>query len=122
MRRLWSGLGSGVVGADGLLDRAALARIAFGDGRVEELNAIVHPATIARQAELIAEIGEKDTDAVVMVESALIFETKHAGEGGRGGMARRFDKMIFVRAPEGLRIARFVERMSRGEMSERGAA
>ncbi len=30
----------------------ALARIAFADGRVEELNAIVHPAVIARQAEL----------------------------------------------------------------------
>jgi dephospho-CoA kinase len=107
--------GSGVVGADGLLDRAALAKVAFEDGRVEELNAIVHPATIARQAELIAEIGEKDKDAVVIVESALVFETKHAGEGGRGGIARRFDKLIFVKAPEGLRIARYVERISRGE-------
>jgi dephospho-CoA kinase len=103
--------GAGVVGADGQLDRAALARIAFGEGRVEELNAIVHPATIARQAELIAEIGAKDKDAVVVVESALIFETKHA----EGGSARRFDKVVFVKAPEGLRIARFVERMSRGE-------
>jgi dephospho-CoA kinase len=112
--------GRGVVGADGQLDRAALARIAFGgegegSGRVEELNAIVHPATIARQAELIAEIGEKDKDAVVIVESALVFETRHAGEGGGAGMARRFDKVIFVKAPEGLRIARVVARMSRGD-------
>jgi dephospho-CoA kinase len=112
--------GAGVVGADGLLDRAALARIAFGaaaegGGRVEELNAIVHPATIARQAELIAEIAAKDKDAVVVVESALIFETKHAGEGGDAGMARRFDKVIFVKAPEGLRIARFVARAARSE-------
>jgi dephospho-CoA kinase len=108
--------GAGVVGADGLLDRAALARIAFGregdgGGRVEELNAIVHPATIARQTELIAEIAGREPDAVVVVESALIFETKHA----EGGLARRFDKVIFVKAPEGLRIARFVARMSRGE-------
>jgi dephospho-CoA kinase len=117
--------GTGVVGADGALDRAALARIAFGDGRVEELNAIVHPATIARQAELIAEIGEKDRDAVVVVESALIFETKYSetkygqtedsGEGRGAGIARRFDKIIFVKAPEGLRIARIVARMARGE-------
>jgi dephospho-CoA kinase len=109
--------GRGVVAADGLLDRAALAKIAFEDGRVEELNAIVHPATIARQAELIAEIGEKDKDAVVVVESALVFETKYggAGAGGDVGIARRFDKVVFVKAPEGLRIARFVERMSRGE-------
>ncbi|MGD0796147.1 MAG: dephospho-CoA kinase [Acidobacteriaceae bacterium] len=114
--------GAGVVGADGQLDRAALARIAFGgegegSGRVEELNAIVHPATIARQAELIQEIAAKDRDAVVVVESALIFETKY-GEtkhGGGAGIARRFDTVVFVKAPEGLRIARFLERMSRGE-------
>jgi dephospho-CoA kinase len=117
--------GAGVVGADGLLDRAALARIAFGNaseggGRVEELNAIVHPATIARQAELIAEIAAKEKDAVVVVESALIFETKHwetrhAAEGEGAGIARRFDRVIFVKAPEGLRTARFVARMARGE-------
>jgi dephospho-CoA kinase len=105
--------GAGVVGVDGLLDRMALAKIAFEDGRVEELNSIVHPATIARQAELIAEIGAKDKDAVAIVESALVFETKYGGGGA--GVARRFDKVIFVKAPEGLRIARFVERMSRGE-------
>src|SRR5258708_22853823 len=44
--------GNGVVQPDGRLDRAALAKIAFDDGRVEELNAIIHPAVIARQAEL----------------------------------------------------------------------
>ena len=42
--------GRGVVRPDSRLDRAALAKIAFDDGRVEELNAIVHPAVIARQA------------------------------------------------------------------------
>ena len=39
--------GPDVVLADGRLDRGALARIAFTDGRVEELNAIVHPAAFA---------------------------------------------------------------------------
>src|ERR1017187_4883846 len=56
--------GPGVMKADGTLDRAALARIAFGEGRIEELNAIVHPATIARQAELIEQIAARDPDAV----------------------------------------------------------
>jgi len=55
--------GRGVVTFAETLDRTALAKIAFEDGRVEELNAIVHPATIARQAELIAEIGAKDKEA-----------------------------------------------------------
>jgi dephospho-CoA kinase len=109
--------GQGVVRSDGLLDRPALARIAFGDGRdgkgwIEELNAIVHPATIARQAELIAEVAARDADAVTIVESALIFETKH---GGEGGWHRRFDKIIFVRAAEELKIARFVARSSGGK-------
>jgi len=103
--------GLGVVKADGsprgTLDRSALARIAFTDGRLEELNAIVHPAVIARQAELIDEIAARDADAVAIVESALIFETKY---GGGGGCRRRFDRLIFVKASEELKIARFVAR------------
>jgi dephospho-CoA kinase len=102
--------GNGVVMANGRLDRPALARIAFGEGRVEELNAIVHPATIARQAELSEEIFSRDTSAVVMVESALIFETKYGGEAGW----RRFDKLILVSAPEEIKIARFVARCVAG--------
>ncbi len=69
--------GNGVVLPDGQLDRAALAKIAFAEGRVEELNAIVHPAVIARQAELTDAIFQRDPHAVVIVESALIFETKY---------------------------------------------
>ena len=96
----------------GTLDRSALARIAFGSGgkdagRVEELNAIVHPAVIARQAELIDEVAARDPNAVAIVESALIFKTKY---GGESGCRRRFDRLIFVKAPEELKIARFVAR------------
>jgi dephospho-CoA kinase len=111
--------GDCVVAADGGLDRGVLARIAFAEGRVEELNAIVHPAVIARQAELASEIGRKDFVAVVMVESALIFETKYGetkyGEtksGGAGGWRQRFDRMILVTAPEELKVARFVARVA----------
>jgi dephospho-CoA kinase len=60
--------GDSVVAADGTLDRKALARIAFAEGRVEELNAIVHPAVIARQAELSEAIFARDPEAVVIVE------------------------------------------------------
>jgi len=99
-----------VVAPDGSLDRAALARIAFGEGRIEELNAIVHPAAIARQAELIEGIGARDPGAVVILESALIFETKHGGDGFRN----RFDRIILVTAPQEVKIARFVERAAGG--------
>jgi dephospho-CoA kinase len=110
--------GSEVLADGGQLDRAALARIAFGTGRVEELNAIVHPATIGRQAELMAEIAARDPDAVVMVESALVFETRYAGEEG---WHKRFDRIILVRAPEPTKIARFVARMSGGAALDDGA-
>jgi dephospho-CoA kinase len=103
--------GPGVVAADRTLDRAALARIAFAEGRIEELNAIVHPATIASQAAAIDLIAARDPGAVVIVESALIFETKY---GGEDGWHRRFDKLILVRAPEDVKIARFVARASSG--------
>ena len=119
--------GSGVVQPDGRLDRVALAKIAFDDGRVEELNAIVHPAVIARQAELSEAIFQKDRRAIVMVESALIFETKYGetkhGETkyrGSQGTERarwhnRFDRIILVTAPEEVKIARFVARSAAGE-------
>jgi len=96
-----------VVLVDGSLDRPQLARLAFEQGRVEELNAIVHPAVIARQEQLIAEIVAHDESAVVIVESALIFETRYAGAAGWRG---RFDKLVLVTAPEALKIVRFVER------------
>jgi dephospho-CoA kinase len=101
----------------GTLDRAALARIVFGGaeqnaGRLEELNAIVHPAVIARQAELIDKLAARDANAVAIVESALIFETKY---GGEDGCRRRFDKLIFVKASEALKIARFVARAAGGK-------
>jgi dephospho-CoA kinase len=124
--------GKGVVLADGSLDRRALARIAFTDGRVEELNAIVHPAVIARQAELSEEIFARDARAVVIVESALIFETNYgetnygeakSGEPNTGRVDRfggprwqnRFDRIILVAAPEEAKIARFVARSGAGE-------
>jgi dephospho-CoA kinase len=120
--------GEGVVLADGNLDRRALAQIAFADRRVEELNAIVHPAVIDRQAELSQKIFAQDVYAVVMVESALIFETNYSETNPRepnagktvdrfGGAtwSSRFDRIILVTAPEETKIARFVARSGSGE-------
>jgi dephospho-CoA kinase len=125
--------GKGVVQQDGRLDRLALAKIAFDDGRVEELNAIVHPAVIAQQAALSEAIFQQDRRVVVMVESALIFETKYGetnyGETKHSASNRgnpqaaestrwhnRFDRIILVTAPEEVKIARFVARSAAGEI------
>jgi len=102
--------GQGVLGADGRLNRPELSRIAFGEVRVEELNAIVHPATIARQGELAGEIFARNPAAVVVVESALIFETQY-GNGWR----ERFDRMILVTALEEVKVERFVARAGAGD-------
>jgi dephospho-CoA kinase len=117
--------GSVVVRVDGTLDRAALARIAFTEGRIEDLNRIVHPATIARQAELAAAIFTQQPDAVVVVESALILETKY-GEEKHGEMnvdepqadaqpwRTRFDRLLLITAPDATKIARFIARSAGG--------
>jgi dephospho-CoA kinase len=110
--------GPGVVLPDKQLDRSALARIAFEEERVEELNAIVHPAVISRQAELADELFERDFAAVAIVESALIFETKHTAQSKHDASAptppepwrTRFDCIILVTAPDEIKIARYVER------------
>jgi dephospho-CoA kinase len=109
--------GRGVVLPDGRLDRSALAKIAFTDRRVEELNAIIHPAVIARQAELSEAISARYPQAIVIVESALIFETKYSGSqiDDRKPWHSRFDRTILVTAPEEVKIARFVARSSAGE-------
>lgn len=111
--------GTEVVTAGGELDRAKLARLAFADGRVEELNAIVHPAVIARQAKMAEEIGKLDPDAVVVIESALIFETRH---GGDDGWRRRFDRLVLVTATEEQQIDRFVNRSPANGGSDKDVA
>jgi dephospho-CoA kinase len=105
--------GSEVVAEDGSLDRKKLAALAFDakQPRVEELNAIIHPAVIEAQAEQLAELEKTSPQAIVVVESALIFSTQHAP---RGSWRDRFDCVLVVDAPEEVKIARFVDRIAAG--------
>jgi dephospho-CoA kinase len=104
--------GPDVVLPDSSLDRSGLAKLAFAGKRVEELNAIVHPAVIDKQMKLIAELAVSQPKAIVVVESALIFSTKHNVEGQR--WSQRFDEVLLVTAPENVKVARFTERASGG--------
>jgi dephospho-CoA kinase len=105
--------GKNIVAADGTLDRHKLATLAFDrvHPRVEELNAIVHPAVIEAQAKYLAELGRSKPDAIVVIESALIFSTTHTPEGTWRG---RFDRILLVEAPESEKVARFVDRIAAG--------
>ena len=101
--------GPEVVRGDRKLDRRRLAEIAFGEGRLDELNAIVHPAVIAEQQRWMDALAQERPDAVAVYETALLFEASRAA--GTQDWLRRFDHRILVTAPEPLRIARYVERM-----------
>jgi dephospho-CoA kinase len=101
--------GPTVVRADGTLDRHTLAKFAFADGRLAELNAIVHPPVIAEQRRWMGALEKEQPDAVAIYETALLFEA--SGTAGTRDWQDRFDRRILVTAPEALRIARYVARM-----------
>jgi len=110
--------GPDVVGPDGHLNRARLAELAFTGGRLNDLNAIVHPAVIAAQQKWMKEIFASDPAAVAVIESALIFEVvrdarlRGETEGVLADWRSRIDRIILVTAPDDLKIARYVARLA----------
>jgi dephospho-CoA kinase len=116
--------GPGILNADQTINRPKLAEAAFGKAggaapRVKELNDIVHPAVVAHENEWMEEIGERDPNAVAIVEAALILEA---------GTADRFDRLIVVTCRPDQRVSRFAQRMriseeaARAEVTRRMAA
>jgi dephospho-CoA kinase len=110
--------GPEVVNPNGRLKRARLAEMAFCEGRLQELNAIVHPAAIEAQRLWMKEVYARDPAAIAVVESALIFESVRdalaRGEQGTplADFRRRFDRVVLVTASEELKVARFAARVS----------
>jgi dephospho-CoA kinase len=110
--------GPEVVLPDGNLDRAKLAEMAFLGGRLNELNALVHPAVIAAQQRWMDQVFARNPAAVAVVESALIFEVERDArargveEGILADWRRRIDRIILVTAPDDIKIARFAGRIS----------
>lgn len=109
--------GPEVVGADGTLNRPALARMAFEEGRLQELNAIVHPAVIAAQQRWMEQVFKRDPAAVAVVESALIFEVERDArargeqEGVLADWRNRFDRIVVLTAPDDVKVSRYVARV-----------
>ena len=118
--------GPEVVATDGRLDRARLAEFAFRGGRLQELNAIVHPAVIEQQRQWMNEVFARDPDAIAVVISALIFEVERDArargetDGVLADWRRRIDRVVLVTAPDELKIVRFVDRL--GLPADRSAA
>jgi len=110
--------GPQILAADGRLNRPRLAEIAFNQGRLQELNAIVHPAVIDLQRTLMNEAFARDPNAVAVIESALIFEVVRdaRARGDKNSVLadwrQRIDRVIVVTAPDEIKIARFVGRLN----------
>jgi dephospho-CoA kinase len=101
--------GDRVFGADGEVDRAAVATIVFADrDELDWLESVLHPRVARAQLAWLEEVaGRPDPPALVAVEIPLLYET--------GGEAR-YDKVVALTAAPSLRAERrglFVERESR---------
>jgi dephospho-CoA kinase len=117
--------GPEVVGADGKLNRARLAELAFRHGRLKELNAIVHPPVIEAQKRWMEEVTARNPKAIAVVESALIFEVVRDAQEevvhdaqARGetnhpmaDWRKRIDCVVVVTAPDEVKVKRYAARV-----------
>ena len=120
--------GPEVVAEDGRLNRGRLAQLAFEGGRLQELNAIVHPAVIEAQRVWMEEVFARDPAAVAIVETALIFEVvrdaraRGEEESVLADWRRRIDRVVVVTAPDEVKIARYAARLALSDPVAREAA
>jgi dephospho-CoA kinase len=100
--------GSGVLAAEGSLDRAALGALVFADDeRRRSLEAITHPRIARLTAEQMAAAAP---DAVVVHDVPLLVEL---------GMADRYDLVVVVDAPVDVRVERVVRTRGSSEADAR---
>lgn len=102
---------------DGLLNRALLSSVVFNDKeKLNLLNSIVHPATIADAENWMKKVSESGDEIThyAIKEAALIFES---------GAQNKLDYVIGVHAPYNLRLQRAMLRdnLSKEEIESRMA-
>jgi dephospho-CoA kinase len=90
--------GSGVLAADGTLDRSALGSVVFDDeDRRQALNAIIHPLVYRRRSELVAAAPK---DAIVVEDIPLLVENE---------LGAHYQLVVVVHAPAADRVQRLVD-------------
>ncbi|MGV1038020.1 MAG: dephospho-CoA kinase, partial [Candidatus Nanopelagicales bacterium] len=96
---LTDAFGSGVIQADGSLDRAGLAAVAFADAKSRQrLDAITHPLIRERTLQLYAAAPD---GAVIVHDVALLTELT---------MAAAYDLVVVVDCPDDVRVSRLLGR------------
>lgn len=99
--------GGGVIGPDGELDRAALARLVFADRDARrDLEAIVHP-----EVWRAVDAWQRGVRGPGVVAVPLLFET---------GAETRFDRTLVTECPEAMQVARVMARDGASEAGVRG--
>lgn len=106
--------GPGIVAADGTLDRAALAAVAFATPEAKaDLERITHPAI---GAEFLRRVAESPPDAIVVHDVPLLVESVTRSKGD-------YAAVIVVEAPREVRLARLEHRgVPRADAEARMAA
>src|SRR5262245_6069979 len=93
--------GAGIVGADGVVDRARLAAIVFSDPAARaDLEAIVHPA-VYRAIGAGLRAFERLGSPLAVVDIPLLYESGHAGD---------FDFVIVTACQPDVQLARLLAR------------
>lgn len=94
--------GSAILASDGSIDRKALAAIVFpSPEKLERLNALVHPHVWRRQERFFEQVAQEDSDAVAVVEAAILIET---------GSYKRYDRLVVAACSEQEQVRRFIAR------------
>lgn len=98
LQEVVAAFGEHVRDANGGLDRAALAKVVFGDEPARRrLEAIIHPRVRARTEELVQ---AAPSDAVVVNDVPLLVES---------GLAASYHLVVVVEAAEAVRVVRLVQ-------------
>lgn len=100
--------GNGIINDDGTVNRSKLYETAFLGGRVEELNACVHPKVRVAVEERIKELNSENFEGIVLIEAALLIEA---------GYKDICDELWYVYAPARVRRERL--KANRGYTDER---
>jgi dephospho-CoA kinase len=110
--------GREILNGDATINRKKLAALAFPD-RIDELNAIVHPAVIEAQKLWMANATRNEPHGIAVVEAALILEA---------GAEKDFDKIVVVTCSLGCKVQRYARRAgvsldaAKAEVERRSAA
>lgn len=105
--------GRGILQEDGHIDRRKLAAIVFQDaGRLQRLNAVVHPHVHARRRRIEEEFARAHPDGIAVTEAAILIET---------GSYRDYDRLIVATCRPDQQVERAMARdhLTREEVLDR---